>query len=89
VKTAYKRSFLSDIRRVNDPGIKRRLEEVIEQVERAEGLIELNHLKKLQGTHGSYRIRLRDYRVGLLLKRCLGVRAISASPRHLPPLPLS
>jgi len=29
VKTTYKRSFLNDIRRVNDPGIKRRLEEVI------------------------------------------------------------
>jgi len=68
VKTAYKKSFLGDLRRVGDPVSKRRLAEVIEQVERAERLSELGNLKKLRGTHGYYRIRLGDYRVGLLLE---------------------
>jgi mRNA interferase RelE/StbE len=68
VKTAYKKSFLKDIRTVNDPVIKNRLRETIEQAEQAQRLTELSHLKKLRGTQGYYRIRLGDYRVGLLLE---------------------
>jgi len=67
LKVEFKSSFVRDLKRVRDPSLKRRVKEVIELVERAETLQEINNLKKLKGGDQYYRIRVRDYRLGLAL----------------------
>jgi len=41
---------------------------VIERIEQAQALTEVANLTKLTGTHGYYRIRLGEYRVGLAVE---------------------
>jgi mRNA interferase RelE/StbE len=42
--------------------------ETIEEVERAETLRAVPNLKKLRGAEGYYRVRIGDYRLGLVLE---------------------
>lgn len=62
-------SFLKDLRTIKDKGLLRRLRELIESVEQAQSLGELSNVKKLKGGGHYYRVRLSDYRVGLLVEK--------------------
>lgn len=60
-----------------------RIRRTLESVERAVGLDEMPHLKKLRGAGSYYRIRIGDYRMGLIIEgdqvtlvRCLHRREI-------------
>ena len=61
----YEKSFLRDIKAIKDPDIKRDLEKLILDVKTADSLHEINQLKKIAGHKGYYRIRIRNYRVGI------------------------
>ena len=67
MKTEFKSSFLKDLRHARDKALKTRLKEIIEAIEHAQVLREVGGIKKLQGTEQYYRIRIRDYRVGLMV----------------------
>ncbi len=64
---AFRRSFVKDLHRLGDRNIKHRIKAAIEEVEHAANLLEIGDLKKLQGYEGYYRIRIGDYRLGIVI----------------------
>jgi mRNA interferase RelE/StbE len=68
LKVDFKESFLRDLKRVNDKTVKARVREVIHMVEQAEHLHSMGNLKKLKTGADCYRIRVGDYRMGLILE---------------------
>ena len=67
MKVEFRNSFARDLKQINDKALLRRVREVIEEVERAKTLTEVSNLKKLKGRSDYYRIRIRDYRIGITL----------------------
>lgn len=65
MKVEFKRSFVRDLERVKDKGLKERVKEVIERVEEAQTLQGMENVTKLRGGERYYRIRIGDYRLGL------------------------
>jgi len=83
LKVQFKKSFLKDVKTLGDPAIKKRIRKAIAQAEEAPTLSHVENLKKLQGGEQYYRIRVGDYRLGLvchenslLFVRCLHRRDI-------------
>jgi mRNA interferase RelE/StbE len=68
VQTIFRASFLRDVKHIRDAGVKRRIREVITQVEAATQLDQLHQLSKLAGYSGAYRLRVGDYRVGVFIE---------------------
>jgi hypothetical protein len=48
LKIDYTKSFLRDLKRVDDQALKDRVRETIEEVERVESLSQVAHLKKIE-----------------------------------------
>ena len=78
MKIAFFDSFTKDLKRINDVSLRQRIERAIESVELAVTLDQIPQLKKLKGGTRHYRIRVGDYRLGILIagdlvsfKRCL------------------
>ena len=68
MKVEFRSSFAKDLKKVKDKDLKARVKQVIELIEKARGLQELQGTKKLKGGDRYYRIRIEDYRVGLTLE---------------------
>jgi mRNA interferase RelE/StbE len=66
VKVEFKRSFEKDLRKLRSPELLLRIKAAIEDVESADDLASIGELKKLQGYRVYYRIRVGDYRLGLI-----------------------
>lgn len=64
----FSRKFQKQVESCNDKRITKRVLSIIEQVMSASDLIGFNGLKKLTGTKNSYRIRLGNYRIGIILE---------------------
>ena len=69
MRAEFKSSFVRDLRKVKDKELRDRIAEVIELVEKARGLQEIENMKKLRGGDYYYRIRVGDYRLGLIAER--------------------
>ena len=67
MKVEFRGSFAKDLRRIRDRSLKRRVKEVIESAEVADTLQEVSGIRKLRGGDQYYRIRIGDYRLGLIL----------------------
>lgn len=67
MKVEFNTSFVKDLERVRDASLGNRIRETIEQVERAPTLQELENVKKLRDAERYYRIRIGEYRLGLVL----------------------
>ena len=65
----FTESFLKDLRAIKDKGVLRRVRELIESVEQVQSLGELSNIKKLKGGGHYYRVRVGDYRIGLLIEK--------------------
>ena len=83
MRVEFRSSFARDLRRLRDKTVKERIRTAIEQVEEAKDLNEINNIRKLTGDGSYYRIRIGDYRPGLLFEqdtavfvRCLHRRDI-------------
>jgi mRNA interferase RelE/StbE len=88
VKALFRASFAKDIRSIKSKDILSRIKEVVEQVEKAQSLQEITNIKKLKGGRNYYRIRVGEYRIGLVVEgneitfvRCLDRKEIY---RHFP-----
>ncbi len=68
MKVEFKSSFAKDLKKVKDKDLKARVKQVIELVEKAKGIQEINDAKKLEGGDRYYRIKIGDYRFGLTLE---------------------
>ena len=64
----FKESFVRDLRAIKDKGLLTRVRELIELVEQAQHLGQVANLKKLRGGGNYYRIRVGDYRIGLIVE---------------------
>jgi len=68
VNTQFKESFTKDLRRIRDKDLLNRAKAVIETVEQAPSLGEIPSLERLKGWSKYFRIRVGDYRVGLVVE---------------------
>jgi mRNA interferase RelE/StbE len=68
VKVEFRESFAKDLKGVKEKGFLRRVQEIIEVIEQANSLAELSNLKKLKGSGNYFRMRVGDYRVGIVLE---------------------
>lgn len=69
MKTTFRRSFLRDLKKIKDRRTLDKIQYAIEDVERAESLRVLVNIKKMSGTSQFYRIRVGDYRIGLVVEK--------------------
>lgn len=64
MEVIFLRSFLTDIKKLNDIKLKNKIREFIIEIEIAENIDEIHNIKKLKGYSTAYRFRLGDYRLG-------------------------
>ncbi|MEM7795094.1 MAG: type II toxin-antitoxin system RelE/ParE family toxin [Cyanobacteria bacterium P01_C01_bin.118] len=83
MKTEFRKSFAKDLKKIKDKSLLTKLKSAIEAVEAADTLSSISNLKKLKAEGDYYRIRVGDYRIGLMLNagsfifiRCLHRREI-------------
>lgn len=65
MKSAFRNSFLRDLRKLSDQAAREKVREAIPAVESATESRETPNLKKLSGPGPYFRIRVGDYRIGL------------------------
>lgn len=69
MKVEFKKSFAKDLKKQSpDKKLISKVREVINKVEEANSILEIKNLKKLQTGGNYYRIRLGDYRMGLVIE---------------------
>ena len=61
----FRRSFIKDLEKTTDNRLRQRVREVIAEVEAAQTLADVGHVRKLRDGEGYYRIRVGDYRLGV------------------------
>ena len=63
------KSFEKDVKSINSQLINKKLTKVINEVQTADKISDITNLKKIQGTNNYYRIRIGDYRVGIIITK--------------------
>ncbi len=83
MKAGFKTSFVKDLRNIRDKSTLKRIQKTIEHVEHAQSLADVTNLKKLKGGSNYYRVKVGDYRVGIIVEgnevsfiRCLNRKEI-------------
>lgn len=83
MKTEFKASFAKDLKNIKNKDALRHIKDTIEQIDRAQSLQNLTGVKKLKGVGNYFRIRVGEYRIGMILKgdtvafvRCLDRKEI-------------
>lgn len=66
MKVEFRESFLKDLGAIRDKKLAQKVREVIELLEAAESLLSVSNIKKLRGEKGFYRLRIGEYRLGIL-----------------------
>jgi mRNA interferase RelE/StbE len=59
--------FEKDTDKIKDKKILFKLVDVIEKVREADNLISIKNIKKLKGSNKFYRIRIGDFRIGIII----------------------
>jgi len=65
MKFEIKKSFLKDLKKLNDKRLSEEIKNLFDIIEKAENLQEIPNVKKLKGFEEFYRIRIGKYRVGI------------------------
>ncbi len=68
MRLEFRASFARDLKKIKDKSLLSQVREAIEQVEAAESFHGIGHLKRLRAEGRYYRIRLGDYRIGLIVE---------------------
>lgn len=68
MRVAFKASFAKDLRKIKEKQLKIQVGEVIKLVEQSNSLHEVEHIKKIIGADNYFRIKLGDYRIGLIFQ---------------------
>jgi mRNA interferase RelE/StbE len=83
VNVQFRASFAKDLKKISNKDILKRVRESIEQIERAAGPSEIHGLIKLKGGRNYYRVKVAEYRIGMILEgdafvfvRCLDRKEI-------------
>ncbi len=75
------KSFQKDIRKIKDNAVSTKVANIILNVQQAENLRGIRHLKKLKGSSGEYSIKFSDYRIGIIITK-EAVKFIRCLPRR-------
>ena len=83
MKLTFRSSFNRDLKRIKDESILQKIKEYIHKAEEANSLQDIDHIKKISGSSGYYRIKLHEYRIGVFVSggeiefvRCLHRREV-------------
>jgi mRNA interferase RelE/StbE len=68
VIVTFRKSFEKDLNKLRDADLLCKVQAVIEEAEAA-NLVDINNLKKLKADGNYYRIRVGNYRIGLVLDK--------------------
>ncbi len=69
MKTIFKKSFIRDLKtHVRDKTLLGRIQKIILEVETANSIISIKNLKKLKAEGSYYRMKVGNYRIGLIIK---------------------
>ncbi len=68
MKTEFRSSFVQDLSAIRNKSLQQRIEKLIEVVEQAPNPDSIHNLKKLRRSGDYYRVRVGEYRVGLIIK---------------------
>ena len=71
MKTEFRKSFEKDLKNIKDSNLLERVKLVIEEIENAVDLQEINNLKMMKTASNYYRIRVGNYRIGLSINNDL------------------
>lgn len=63
----YTNSLTKDVRKIKDDSTKKLLLEVIHQIKSCDTVREISSVKKIRGYPNAYRIKIKNYRLGLYL----------------------
>ena len=69
MKVLFEKSFLKDIKKLNDNKLKARIDKAIDEVKESENLSAISKAEKLKGHATAYKIKLGDYRVGIFVEK--------------------
>ena len=61
------KSFQRDVRKLNNRAINSKITSAIENVQMADNIHQIKNLTKLKGTTSSYRVKLGDYRLEIII----------------------
>lgn len=65
MKIEFRKSFEKDLRNIKDYDLLQRVKLVIEELESAVNLQQINNLKMIKTVSNHYRIRVGNYRIGI------------------------
>ena len=68
MKVLVDKSFEKDTNKILDKKLLQKISDCIEQVIACKSATDIQHLKKLQGFKNHYRIKIGDYRLGVVIK---------------------
>ena len=68
MKTAFRESFARDLKGVREKKLLNRVSEAIETIENADSLSVLLNLKKLKGEKNYFRLKVGNYRIGIVVE---------------------
>jgi mRNA interferase RelE/StbE len=69
MKSTFRKSFTRDLRKIKDRALLDRIKEAIDKTQSASDAKEISNLKKLSGGGNYFRIRVGDYRIGVILEQ--------------------
>ena len=65
MKTSFRPNFKRDVRKMKVKALRMQLAAIIREIEAADTLADVSHVKKLAGHANAYRVRVGQYRLGL------------------------
>lgn len=65
----FEKAFVRDFKKLKSKELASAISEAIKQVSDASTSSEINNLKKLSGYKSAFRIRIGDYRIGVIIER--------------------
>jgi len=68
MKTQYQPSFIKDLKALKSSSLFESIKKIVfEDIPNYKSLNQIAHLKKIKGANNTYRIRLGDYHIGIIL----------------------
>jgi mRNA interferase RelE/StbE len=67
VKLVFRQSFVKDLKKIRMIALRQQLQAVLEQIEQSNSLHDIPNVKHLTNEGPYYRIRIGDYRLGLVV----------------------
>ena len=68
MKVLIDKSFQKDLKKINDKKILHSIASIIDHLSISESLTSFPHCSKIVGSSDAYRIRLKDFRIGIKFK---------------------